>query len=140
MNFKMAMEDFWRAMEREKKALRLQHAHECDSAHAAEQKQHSAADSSADSADSLEHAIGHLSLKKGEKIHINIKDAKGHSSRRERRQTAEHGGSGDHVVGGSGILLRKPPPPAGMSTSAEDGVKHDQSTDADEEDWGDFEG
>ena len=133
LNFKMGMEDFWRSIERERKALHL--------------KPLTSNDSSSTESDTAA-AIGNLSLKEGEKIFINLKGTEGHSRSKERTQAA--------AVGKGGLLLKKPPPPAGSQqsprtekdtpppTTTTGGSTTTDSTSSsvaiDEDDWGDFEG
>jgi len=133
LNFKMGMEDFWRSIERERKALHL--------------KPLTSNDSSSTESDTAA-AIGNLSLKEGEKIFINLKGTEGHSRSKERTQAA--------ALGKGGLLLKKPPPPAGSQqsprtekdtpppTTTTGGSTTTDSTSSsvaiDEDDWGDFEG
>jgi len=134
-NFRMTMEDYVAALKREEKAQVLHQQFEQSLEH-----------QSAEGGDGEEQplpSMSNLSLKEGEKIHINIK-GNGGSKRvtpaASNKQTPKKG-----LVG-----LRKPPPPppdvdavAAKASSVENTVSNTQEKEEDEEEgdeWGDFEG
>ncbi len=122
-------------MDREKKALHMQ--------------QQQIATSINDQVDKVQYTepsevLSKLSLKEGEKIHINLKTS---SKRAERRSHASNNSNDTAETMKTPPLLRKPPPPAKDSSGKESATMGDdsklQSTveeNVDDEDWGDFEG
>lgn len=119
LNFKMSLDDYTRSMKKEAII-------EKNASHAVE----STEESNQDHKES-EIQISKLSLKEGEKIHINIK---GHEKKVAHAKPKSGGG------------LRKPPPPAIANgyrddvigkSSKEDPVENDD--DEEDDDWGDFE-
>lgn len=136
-NFRMTMEDYVAALKREEKAQVLHQQFEQSLEHQSNKGDDGGVQQPLP-------AMSNLSLKEGEKIHINIKGGGG--SKRvtptvAKKQTPKKG-----LVG-----LRKPPPPpdADVATikasSAENtAISNTQEKDAEEDDdddeWGDFEG
>lgn len=122
--------------------------------------------SESDSQDSTVEAVSNLSLKDGEKLHINFKGASSSKSRTKKSENLPSSPYADKPP----LLLRKPPPPASSSSSSSlptvvintDAIKMTDSQDVgvtqqhsfqctssvaavaekmeiDEEEWGDFE-
>lgn len=117
--FRMTLEDYVNALKREEKAQELHR-----------QFEQSLEQESVEGKDGAEQplpAMSNLSLKEGEKIHINIKAGSGSSKRvtptTTKKQTPKKGTS-SRLIG-----LRKPPPPP---PSPDD--------DDDDDEFGDFEG
>ena len=115
-NFKMSIQDFENSLKREERAVALQ-----------KQFDKSLEDQSNGECHNLPklfvHSKSNLSLKEGEKIHINLKGKPGNSYKLFKHSC--------QVSGISGIALKKPPPPP-------DDL--DTTADNDAVDWGDFEG
>jgi hypothetical protein len=135
MNFKMSIEDFWRSMDREKKALHIQQQQITTSMNDQVEKEQYTEPSE---------VFSKLSLKEGEKIHINLKTS---SKRAERRSHGSNTTNDTAETMKTPPLLRKPPPPAKDSSSKASATMGDaaklQSTveeNVEDEDWGDFEG
>jgi hypothetical protein len=156
LNFKMGMEDFWRSMERERKSLHMTPGSSDTTG--------SESSSENESSSSLTGLVSNLSLKEGEKIHVNVKQG-GHA-----RQDRNHDAGKPSAMGKGGLLLKKPPPPVGScapptppSNSKDkvvinaDATQKEQTPamplptddtataateveDAEDDDWGDFEG
>lgn len=153
LNFKMSLQDYENAMRKEGIVSCLDYS-EKNKAHST-----SSPENDTSSTEPIM-AVSNLSLKEGEKIHVNLK---GTSRARARKNQ-----SGDANASGKSLLLRKPPPPAssfGDSGAAvvvnTDALRNDKSTstsgdnnasnelssvaavaetiDVDDE-WGDFEG
>jgi len=136
-NFRMTLEDYVAALKREETAQVLQRQFE-------QSLEHQSNEGDDGGEQQPLPAMSNLSLKEGEKIHINIKG--GGSSKRvtptaAKKQTPKKG-----LVG-----LRKPPPPpdadANVATinasSAANATSNTQEKDVEEDDddeWGDFEG
>ena len=129
-NFRMTMEDYVNALLREEKAQILH-----------EQFERSLQDQSDQNEDGGElplPSMSSLSLKEGEKIHINIK---GSGKRSTKTKTTSQSPK-------KGLLgLRKPPPPppnadsaATKPSSAETSTKPPIENNDDDDEWGDFEG
>lgn len=124
-------------MDREKKALHMQQHHTATSMNdPAEKEQHT---------ESSE-LFSKLSLKEGEKIHINLKTS---SKRSERRSHGSNTTINTAETMKTPPLLRKPPPPADENIRTASATMDDeaklQSTvlgnvEDEDEDWGDFEG
>jgi len=124
-------------MDREKKALHMQHQHIATSMNdQVEKEQHT----------EPSELISKLSLKEGEKIHINLKTS---SKRSERRSHSSNTTNNTSETMKTPPLLRKPPPPAdeniGTVSATRDNDAKLQSTvecnvEDEDEDWGDFEG
>ena len=134
-NFRMTMEDYCNALRKEEKAQELHRQFE----QSIEDQSCEKEDGVREGQSSLPPAMSNLSLKEGEKIHINIKGGGGGSKRvtpaKSSKQTPKKGG----LVG-----LRKPPPPPSDATKEASSAENtkDTSPDGDEEEdeWGDFEG
>jgi len=130
-NFRMSMEDYINSLKREAKAVELQKKFE-ESLTVSKGE-----DGSEEKERRLPLPKSNLSLKEGEKIHINI------NSKREKsnKQPAKVKGT---VVGNTLIGLKKPPPPPNDKKVAHSSVEEPESTVAnslsDEDEWGDFEG
>jgi hypothetical protein len=138
LNFKMSLQDYENAMRKE--AISLNNiSKEGDSFQSAEQA------SESETSDDI--GLSKLTLKEGEKIHINIKGIEG--KRRQRKSV------GEVNPGGKSMLLKKPPPPAsalGAAVESPEGFqreRHESISNADpaakieednDDDWGDFEG
>lgn len=133
-NFRMTMEDYVNALLREEKAQILHEQFE--------RSQQDQSDQNEDAGEVPLPSMSSLSLKEGEKIHINIK---GGGSRRitptKTKATTQSPKKG--LLG-----LRKPPPPppntdnvATNSSSVETNATSPiENTDEDDEEWGNFEG
>eukprot|EP00542_Grammatophora_oceanica_P012896 CAMPEP_0194027026 /NCGR_PEP_ID=MMETSP0009_2-20130614/1263_1 /TAXON_ID=210454 /ORGANISM="Grammatophora oceanica, Strain CCMP 410" /LENGTH=185 /DNA_ID=CAMNT_0038665961 /DNA_START=413 /DNA_END=970 /DNA_ORIENTATION=+ len=135
-NFRMALQDWERSLAREKQAAEIHDAFEEQTgAEPASQDQQLAAATTSK-----------LTLKEGEKIHINLK---GHGGSAPRKAKSAGGSSG------APILLSKPPPPAGTEHTMDLDIsalktpkKVAGNTDVDssdavadeDEDWDDFQG
>lgn len=142
-NFRMTLEDYCNALRKEEKAQELHRQFEQSIEDQSCEKEDGASEGKSSS---LPPAMSNLSLKEGEKIHINIKG--GGSSKRvtpakSSKQTPKKGASG--LVG-----LRKPPPPPSPdansdatkeeASSAENATNTSPDGDGEEDEWGDFEG
>ena len=118
LNFKMSLDDYNRSMKKEAII-------EKNASHAVE-----STEENKQGHQESEIQISKLSLKEGEKIHINIK---GHEKKALHTKTKSGGG------------LRKPPPPAstngctGNTMSEEQSEKQDPVENDNDDDWGDFE-
>lgn len=139
-NFRMTMEDYCNDLRKEEKAQELHRQFE----QSIEDQSCGREDGISEGQSSLPPAISNLSLKEGEKIHINIKGGGGSkrvTPAKSSKQTPKKGG----LVG-----LRKPPPPPSPdansdatkeASSAENATNTSPDGDEEEEDeWGDFEG
>ncbi len=152
----MSIEDFWRSMDREKRALQMHQQHEIQTTTTTTTMTRN--DQEEQQQQPLE-GLSRLSLKEGEKIHINLK--KGPSKRSERRSHGNTNTTTTAEAVKTPPLLRKPPPPASSTgttpTATDDTITKSEvctnlsgvdspspgveNVDAEEEeDWGDFEG
>ena len=141
-NFRMTMEDYCNALKREEKAQELHRQFEKS---LEDQSGEGEEDGAEHQSSTLPPAMSNLSLKEGEKLHINIKGGGG--SKRvtpsASKQTPKKGAS-------SGLIgLRKPPPPPAAIPDATKEVSStenatskapDDVVDDDDDEWGDFEG
>jgi len=124
-NFRMTLEDYLNALKREEKAQVLHRQFE----QSLEEKQAGEGENGGEQALP---AMSNLSLKEGEKIHINIKGGGG--SKRVTASTSNKQTPKKGLVG-----LRKPPPPPDAdlaTTKASSAEKKEEE----EDQWGDFEG
>ncbi len=137
-NFRMTLEDYVAALKREEKAQVLHRQFEQSLEH-----QTNEGDGGSGEQQPLP-AMSNLSLKEGEKIHINIKGGGG--SKRVTPAAAKKQTPKKRLVG-----LRKPPPPpdadvatTNASSAENTATSNTQDKDVDEEEdddeWGDFEG
>ena len=128
-NFRMSMEDYINSLKREAKAVELQKKFE-ESLTVSKGE-----DGSEEKERRLPLPKSNLSLKEGERIHINYKREK------SNKQPAKVKGT---VVGKTLIGLKKPPPPPNDKKVAASSVEEPESTVAnslsDEDEWGDCEG
>ena len=141
-NFRMSIEDYINSLKREEKAARL---HEEFEQSLTLEKEGGGGD--ADSVEKLPLPKSSLSLKEGEKLHINIKSSKQGGANTSYQRKSSKGKAG---TGGGGLLgLKKPPPPPDNTTppvsdTSSDqgsiGAKNATSEEQGEVDWGDFEG
>lgn len=122
VNFRMSIEDYINSLKREEKAAELQKEFE-QSLSVGEKlsKEGGGAD-----VEKLQLPISSLSLKEGEKMHINIK------SKRVKPVNQSTKSKTGGLIG-----LKKPPPPPDASPASDDGVSTANSS---EVEWGDFEG
>ncbi|KAL7451866.1 hypothetical protein ACHAWC_006691 [Mediolabrus comicus] len=135
-NFRMTMEDYCNDLRKEEKAQELHRQFE----QSIEDQSCEKEDGVSEGQSSLPPVISNLSLKEGEKIHINIKGGGGSkrvTPAKSSKQTPKKGG----LVG-----LRKPPPPPSPDVNS-DATKEASSAenatnngDEEEDEWGDFEG
>ena len=134
VNFKECLNDYVSSLEREKKAEQMQqeYANAVDtssSAAAANDSNHSPKGSSEQ--DLIEGIPSKLSLKEGEKIHVNL-GKRGKSSVASAKKKS---------LGNGPILLRPPPKVSAPSIRSDEIKDADKNIKDDEgEDWGDFEG
>mmetsp|Transcript_56430 Transcript_56430/g.168879 ORF Transcript_56430/g.168879 Transcript_56430/m.168879 type:complete len:244 (+) Transcript_56430:572-1303(+) len=159
LNFKMSLQDYESALRRERKAEAI-HMHYEERERALSEDAGEGEASSLESPPSPVASMSKLSLKDGEKIHVNLKK----SSERSKR-SATSGMISGKIVGKGGLLLKKPPPSGTSALSdkvvvisgAEKVIEADTSfaasdtdsavavgsvdvLDDDDEEWGDFEG
>ncbi|KAL7554430.1 hypothetical protein ACHAWF_017875 [Thalassiosira exigua] len=124
-NFRMSIEDYINSLKREERAAELH-----------EQFEQSLKVGDADVAEEkLPLPKSSLSLKEGEKLHINIKSKGGSSAKKPLSPKTKKGSV--ELIG-----LKKPPPPpdaAPVSDVSEEESKINRAS-SDEVDWGDFEG
>ena len=132
-NFRMSMEDYINSLKREQKAAELQKQFEESLTVDGRAK----AEGATDKVEKLPLPKSSLSLKEGEKLHINIKGKK--SPTGIKKQTIKAKGAAGGLLG-----LKKPPPPPDTKPAASDTSAGDPSTVAnstsDDDEWGDFEG
>mmetsp|Transcript_25741 Transcript_25741/g.54396 ORF Transcript_25741/g.54396 Transcript_25741/m.54396 type:complete len:271 (-) Transcript_25741:146-958(-) len=127
-NFRMSIEDYINSLKREQKAAELQKQFQ----ESLSLESRSASGHDADT-ERLPFPKSSLSLKEGEKLHINIKT--------NRTGTSKSPKSKKNIIGLKG--LKKPPPPpdvAPASDSSGDQESTAAKDGASDVDWGDFEG
>lgn len=130
-NFRMSIEDYLNSIKREEKAAVLQKEFEQNLSLQGQLGGEEAGDAKSET---MPHPKSSLSLKEGEKLHINIKGAR--ASKQSPR--AKKG-----IVGAKG--LKKPPPPPGAIPASDEFRDQRLATDnanntTSDVDWGDFEG
>lgn len=131
-NFRMGMQEYERAVQRDRTAQEMQRQQQVD-----EQRQRNTDGTGITTASTEDDSVTKLSLKEGEKIHVKLK------SPSNRKNTASQAAK---VVGTGGLLLKKPPPSAdtvangAQKESEEEGHASSSSADMidDEDEWGDF--
>mmetsp|Transcript_13087 Transcript_13087/g.19605 ORF Transcript_13087/g.19605 Transcript_13087/m.19605 type:complete len:289 (+) Transcript_13087:121-987(+) len=112
LNFKMSLDDYVKTMRKEALIERSHLDHDAGN-------KDDGSLNGGDETGPLEIAASKLSLKKGEKIHINIKGAE----RKPRKKSS--------AAGVNAMLLKKPPPPAAVVISAKNDNSQDVSSDDD---------
>jgi hypothetical protein len=132
LNFKMSLQDYENAMRKEAISLEME-----NSSKGGDSAQDTESASDDDSPDKL--SVSKLTLKEGERIHINLKGIEG------KRRRKSGGGA---ALGPKSMLLKKPPSLATGSVSVSEEGQNEkineptkgEASNLTDDDWGDFEG
>jgi len=146
VNFKECLNDYVSSLERERRAEQMQQEYAAESSSSSSSSSavtnsNDAQQGSSVEQDLVENIPSKLSLKEGEKIHINL-GKKGGKSASASASTKKKGSAAAAIT--APILLRPPPkaidPSINFNEVNDDDVDRNAEDESEDEDWGDFEG